>query len=792
MMKNSFLTVFVVSLFIFFAVSVVVLALSTVTLVAPVDNEAITGTYLLNATSDGADNASFYYSNNISDPYQNFIGNNTSSGNEHTLSWNTTGIGEGIYHLTVNVSDSSTWLNDTNENVTVDNTAPKFPEFLITNNESISPNNTGGVTCNITDNYGLNIPSFIGILDDDLLQGEGQYLRFIYDYNYSINGSGSFNGTYQWDAMAFIMTNSTHQTGYIPVSEQNNGTWEDYYYVDGWFNNTTDEISCYAFFNNTNLSFSGICNPGTMDIPTDSTFKATNYNGTKGSGTSSTICEKVYCENSTNLTINSTNFALRSVVANDSNTFTIEAWAYDKANNDNATYIYNVLIDVTPLTASLLIPTNGTWINTDPNASLVTFKYKPVDNREFKNCSLWIGNYTNASWNLTNSSTNITNSTNNTLQANLTEEKIGYIWNIHCNDAALYEAWGNDNFTFGLDYTPPNLDLSGFECRDEDITDNSITLRWVHGDDAVSGRKYYLYKEDSFYSYPDPNNDYVLDVGLTSDTPYTYIMNMTDNAGNRDPSHLNHTIICRTKVASQPSAPPSSSAPISTAGSSSGFYISGVTTPLTINAGSTKTATFKIVNNYEFDIDNLVPKIEGIEAGWVSLDKTSITQLASLSHEIITATFTIPSGADQKNYTLVYRADGTSGTSLVPRTATYSGILTVIEPEVACTPSWECGDWGDCVDNTQTRTCLDTNNCGTTAGKPGESQTCGITGETIGEPGGGFVWDQTTIAAILFGAVLIAIAVAYFYKNRDAWTKFKKSLGKGFGKGGPSYRPRRI
>ncbi|GEM_PF-1255438 len=41
-----------------------------------------------------------------------------------------------------------------------------------------------------------------------------------------------------------------------------------------------------------------------------------------------------------------------------------------------------------------------------------------------------------------------------------------------------------------------------------------------------------------------------------------------------------------------------------------------------------------------------------------------------------------------------------------------------------CTPSWSCTAWSTCSNGQQTRTCTDSNNCGTTSGKPAESQSC--------------------------------------------------------------------
>lgn len=48
-----------------------------------------------------------------------------------------------------------------------------------------------------------------------------------------------------------------------------------------------------------------------------------------------------------------------------------------------------------------------------------------------------------------------------------------------------------------------------------------------------------------------------------------------------------------------------------------------------------------------------------------------------------------------------------------------------------CTPNWSCTAWSVCSSSLQTRTCTDTNNCGTISGKPSESQSCTITNTNL-------------------------------------------------------------
>ncbi len=44
--------------------------------------------------------------------------------------------------------------------------------------------------------------------------------------------------------------------------------------------------------------------------------------------------------------------------------------------------------------------------------------------------------------------------------------------------------------------------------------------------------------------------------------------------------------------------------------------------------------------------------------------------------------------------------------------------------EEGCIESWSCTEWGECINNEQTRTCYDLNECGTEIFKPEETQAC--------------------------------------------------------------------
>ena len=73
--------------------------------------------------------------------------------------------------------------------------------------------------------------------------------------------------------------------------------------------------------------------------------------------------------------------------------------------------------------------------------------------------------------------------------------------------------------------------------------------------------------------------------------------------------------------------------------------------------------------------------------------------------------------------------EGQASAGYDPPESQTSSETIVLYPEgeepPTCTPNWQCDDWSECVDDIQTRTCTDLNNCGTNEGKPAESQACG-------------------------------------------------------------------
>ena len=59
------------------------------------------------------------------------------------------------------------------------------------------------------------------------------------------------------------------------------------------------------------------------------------------------------------------------------------------------------------------------------------------------------------------------------------------------------------------------------------------------------------------------------------------------------------------------------------------------------------------------------------------------------------------------------------------------GIMDYLFSSITCQESWSCSDWSVCTSCLQTRTCTDSNSCGTTINKPVLSQSCS-SGGSIG------------------------------------------------------------
>ena len=79
----------------------------------------------------------------------------------------------------------------------------------------------------------------------------------------------------------------------------------------------------------------------------------------------------------------------------------------------------------------------------------------------------------------------------------------------------------------------------------------------------------------------------------------------------------------------------------------------------------------------------------------------------------------------------VYVQEGTNGVIFTTTSGNTAGAVTSCGTPPTCTESWTCTAWSACSSGTQTRTCSDSNSCGTTTSKPAVTQTCGTSGSCL-------------------------------------------------------------
>lgn len=105
---------------------------------------------------------------------------------------------------------------------------------------------------------------------------------------------------------------------------------------------------------------------------------------------------------------------------------------------------------------------------------------------------------------------------------------------------------------------------------------------------------------------------------------------------------------------------------------------------------------------------------------------------------------------------------------------TKGGAPAVTEPPATCTESWTCTDWSTCTNSQQTKTCTDSNNCGTTTSKPSESQSCTVSkGETtVPSP------VPTSILTTIIVVVIALIACVFIFLQRAKISSYLTTVTK--------------
>lgn len=127
---------------------------------------------------------------------------------------------------------------------------------------------------------------------------------------------------------------------------------------------------------------------------------------------------------------------------------------------------------------------------------------------------------------------------------------------------------------------------------------------------------------------------------------------------------------------------------------------------------------------------------KSIELKWTGIDVSSCQASDSLNPQVFSG-FKPSSGSQTVTMSGTIQANSTysnkvSDTFRINCVVTETGAnvndsITVnlfYTVNAVCNPNWQCASWGDCTGSRQTRSCVDSNGCGSITGKPTESQSC--------------------------------------------------------------------
>jgi len=129
---------------------------------------------------------------------------------------------------------------------------------------------------------------------------------------------------------------------------------------------------------------------------------------------------------------------------------------------------------------------------------------------------------------------------------------------------------------------------------------------------------------------------------------------------------------------------PSSPGTVGDTGPTGSFLIKDLTSSLSVEAGKSKSTTFKLSNTLGSNMENVNISLTGISSSWYTLSKSSISLLTRNVLESVTITFNIPEDAEAKDYDVTVTAKGKPLLEST-RTTTKTMKLTITQPEEPAT-----------------------------------------------------------------------------------------------------------
>lgn len=407
------------------------------------------------------------------------------------------------------------------------------------------------------------------------------------------------------------------------------------------------------------------------------------------------------------------------------------AMAYDGQNWGNW---FNssplTILDVSQTYPTLISPPNGTYFN----ISSVILKYR-TPNYANMTCTIFADTNINPVSIIT--ATNFTGKGNFIYNwKNLADNT--YYWKVGCtNDSILYNSTIK---TFTIDTTFPVTSPNLIQADDPD-KDGNIELSWTDDPDAYL---YNIYRSSSeildaanLEKIAATSSLFWEDNTTLHNENYWYALTTVDGAGNENKSVVSNSLNGTANDTIKPKLPLNLTA----------TSFQGITTLIW------NKATEDIQGNHD-ELD-LKYKIWYSSASIINLSKSLVSETADYTkivgqetcsaslcttyHSLSGSTeyyyfITTIDDADNENLTLGRNFASLNVTASPPtppspggesRGSGGGGGSGGIFYKRDCSEQWSCSKWYSCINGTQARTCVDTNNCRTNKNKPSETRVCG-------------------------------------------------------------------
>ena len=603
----------------------------TVVLGNPPSNANLNGTIVLNATTDyNCTNATFYYSSNVSDSWENLIGNNTTDDERNfTLVFDTSSIPDGVYNFTVNVTNSTGFENfSTTTNVTIDND-PNWSNNLtsVANLSEYAPEQTYQFNITWTDADGLSEVTleFNGInytnSSGNLTQEGDIFYRSFTDL-----AAGDYS--FKWIAND-TLGNSNFTEGVYSVAQNSSA------YINLTLNGTEasknynlNEIA--EFIANFSLTDETIHLDSNCSSWVNLTGNNSNTSNTTNVTCSGLFFIKAYWnESDTQNYSDSVKTYYFDTISPEISFLTANTSEYDF----NKTYWFNITV-FSANVSTVTLEFNGTTQSISNSSNMFFWSIRDLS----------AGNYTYR-WNVTNSLGNETTTGNITF--NVTKKA-----------------------AYAIIYPDPGWTV---------LTDVSTTV-YCNKTIGSPNSMVSLYRDGALKGTPGVNSTY--ETATLAEGTYSYICYVIESLSS---NYTNYSTPGTLTVQSAGTFVPGGGSDDTgdTTTPAGEFTLSTTDSSLTMDAGSSRVISFTIANSLSSgDVTGVTVTVTGISSEWYALDRTTVDRVRRGDSEVVRMTLNVPANATADTYTITFKIAGKSFSgSTLPRETSVQLTLNSADPQ---------------------------------------------------------------------------------------------------------------